>query len=432
MNYFESYEILKSYRKDPIGFIQNMSAKNGEFSHLNVFGKHLFIVSNPDDVMFVLKSNHQAYSKGRTTKMLQKFLGRGLITNDDMKSWRKQHRLIRPMMNLKSIFQLAPKIDEVVQKFVQDLDISKEVNIFHEMNRLTWRIILKTLFSQESNKEMETWLHEILELMEIVTRKTRSSLPLPFWIPTKDNKRLREIIFKFDHYVYELIRERKKSGKKDDLIQLLIDAREENDSMNEREIRDEVMTFLMAGHETITNSMSWLLIETAKNSKYDEKLKNEAHEFLLKKDFHSLMDSPWLGASIDEAMRLWPPVWVFMRQAEYGHYIRNFFIPPKANVVLAPFLTHRCSTYWDHPLEFRPERFIDKKKIHPGAFYPFGAGPRACIGMYFAGMEARIIFSHFIHQFSWKIINEKKQEFVPGITLRPSNNIMMKFQKRFP
>src|SRR5690606_15799465 len=128
-----------------------------------------FIVSDPDDVMYVLKTNHAAYSKGRTTKALQQFLGKGLITNDDPESWRKQHRLVRPTMNLRGIFELAPKIQEVVERFVPEMDRTPTVNAFHELNRLTWRIILKTLFSQEVTLSMDRWLDDILDLMEIIT-----------------------------------------------------------------------------------------------------------------------------------------------------------------------------------------------------------------------------------------------------------------------
>jgi len=170
MSIFNSYKTLKEYRSDPLGFIEKKFKENGSFSHLKIFGKNIFIVSNPDDVVHVLKTNHGSYSKGRTTKALQKFLGKGLITNDEMKTWRKQHRLIRPMMNIKSIYELAPRILNVAESFMPELDKNQPINSFHEMNRLTWRVILKTLFSQESNPEMDEWLKDILEVMEMTTK----------------------------------------------------------------------------------------------------------------------------------------------------------------------------------------------------------------------------------------------------------------------
>jgi cytochrome P450 len=431
MSLIQSYKILKEYRSDPLAFIKKQFKKNGHLSHLTIFGKDLFIISRPEDVMHVLKTNHAAYSKGRTTKALQKFLGKGLITNDDMDSWRKQHRLIRPIMNIKSIYDLAPKILKTTLEFVPEMVRAPEVNAFHEMNRLTWRIILKTLFSQEVTLAMDEWLHDILELMEMITNKTRSTIPIPAWLPTENNSKMKRIILKFDNYVYDLIKQRRRGEKKNDLIQLLIDAQEDGISnMSDHEIRDEVMTFLMAGHETITNSMSWLMIELAKNKSCRKHLETEAREFFDKQDFESLNNAPWLSAAIDESMRMWPPVWVFMRQAEKEDSIGGVKIPIGANVVLATYLSHRAPDLWEGPEKFRPERFFDKKKIIQGAYYPFGLGPRACIGASFAAVEAKIILATMIHHYDWDIVDETTQTSSAGITLRPTNNVMMKFRRR--
>jgi cytochrome P450 len=432
MSLLKSYMTLKSYRSDPLGFIERMHDEHGHRIHLTIFGKELFIISHPKDVLHVLKNNNAAYTKGRTTKALRQFLGSGLITNEG-DSWRKQHRLIRPIMNPKSVFEIAPRVFSTAIEFMPAIDVNKPVNSFREMNRLTWRIILKSLFSQEPTVEMDNWLEDILDLMHIITGKTRSSIPIPFWIPTSNHRRMRNIIKKFDEHVYGLINTRRTGDKKHDLLQLLIDAQEEGDAqMTDREIRDEIMTFMMAGHETITNSMTWTLMEVAKNPKYLAELRAESKTFFDNKNFEELITMPWLGAVIDEVLRLWPPVWVFMRQAEEPDQIGEMKIPPKANVVLAPYLSHRAKDLWERPNEFYPERFLpeEKKNIEAGAYYPFGLGPRACIGAYFAGMEAKIILATMIHHFEWDIHTLDKQTFDPGISLRPTNNIMMNFRRR--
>jgi cytochrome P450 len=431
MKIIQSLKTLRAYRADPIRFISKLKADNGHRSQLNIFGKELIILSHPQDVLHVLKINHAHYSKGRTTRELRKFLGKGLITNEG-DSWRKQHRLIRPLMNPKSIFTLAPKIHTVCQEFVEHLEQQRPTNGFHEMNRLTWRIILRTLFSQETTPEMDYWLGDILKLMHIITGKTRSALPLPFWVPTRDHRDLKRIIGKFDKYVFDLITERRQGEKKNDLLQLLIDAQEEGGAMTDHEIRDEVMTFLMAGHETITNSMTWLMIELARHPEYMEKLRPEAAAFLSSSDYEALNSASWMGAVIDESLRLWPPVWVFMRQTDKADAIDSLAIKIKSNVVVAPYLTHRSADLWQRPDDFYPERFLPeaKKSITPGMFYPFGLGPRACIGAYFAGVEARIILATFVHHFDWEITQPEVQSYEAGITLRPTNNIQMRFRRR--
>lgn len=432
MSLLKSYKTLKAYRSDPLGFVVKKHEEQGHRVYLNIFGKELFIISKPEDVIHVLKTNNAAYTKGRTTKALRQFLGSGLITNEG-ESWRKQHRLIRPIMNIKSVYEIAPRILSTAIEFVPVIESQKETNAFREMNRLTWRIILKTLFSQEITNEMDDWLEDILELMQIVTSKTRSSIPVPFWVPTEKNRRMKNIILKFDKHVYGLINDRRNGTKKHDLLQLLIDAQEEGTArMTDREIRDEIMTFMMAGHETITNSMTWTMMELAKNPNYKKLLFDEAKDFFMTKDFEHLNAMPWHNAVIDEVMRLWPPVWVFMRQAEQQDKIGDMIIPPKANVVLAPYLSHRAKDLWVKPDLFWPERFLpeEKKKIPQGAFYPYGFGPRACIGAYFAGMEAKIILATMIYHFDWDLITHESQQHEAGISLRPLNNIMMNFRRR--
>lgn len=431
MTLLSSYKILKEYRSDPLGYVIKQHKLQGHRILLNVFGKKMFIISHPEDVLHVLKSNNAAYTKGRTTKVLRRFLGSGLITNEG-ESWRKQHRLIRPIMNVKSVYDIAPKILSTSIEFLPVIESQTEVNAFKEMNRLTWRIILKTLFSLEVTTEMDDWLEDILDLMHIVTASTRS-LPIPFWVPTEKNLRMKRIIKKFDKTVYGLIEERRKGERKHDLLQLLIDAQEEGTAkMSDLEIRDEIMTFMMAGHETITNSMTWTLMELAKNPEYKVKLQEEAKVFFENKNFEELNAMSWHSAVIDEVMRLWPPVWVFMRQAEQEDRIGDITIPPKANVVLAPYLSHRATDLWEKPELFWPERFLPdaKKKIPQGAYYPYGLGPRGCIGMYFAGMEAKIILATIVHHFEWNLVKIEEQRHEAGISLRPLNNIMMNFRRR--
>lgn len=431
MNLIKSYKTLKEYRADPLAFIRKMHKEQGHRVHLSIFGKELFIISHPEDVLHVLKNNANAYTKGRTTRALRQFLGNGLITNEGS-SWRKQHRLIRPVMNPKSVYEIAPKILSTAQTFIGELPQNGRIDAFREMNRLTWRIILKTLFSLDVSTDMDDWLEDILDLMRIITKKTRSTIPLPFWVPVENHRRMRSIIKKFDETVYGLIEKRRKGSPEADLLQLLIDTQEEGISkMTDHEIRDEIMTFMMAGHETITNSMTWTLIELAKNPDYLEKIRIEANAFFLENNFESLNQSPWLSAVIDESMRLWPPVWVFMRQAETSDKIGEYLIPPKANVVLAPYLSHRAHDLWERAEEFYPERFLPeaRKKIPQGAYYPFGLGPRACIGAYFAGMEAKIILATLVHHFEWNLIEAQTQQTEAGISLRPTNNVAMSFRR---
>lgn len=432
MSFIKSYKLLKEYRSNPLAFMTKMHELQGHRIVLNFFGKKVYVLSDPSDVIHILKNNHSAYSKGRTTKMMGKVLGKGLVTNEG-DSWRQQHRLIRPVMNWKSVYDIAPRMLSTTKEYLPNLISTPEVDAFKEMNKLTWRIVLKTLFSLDVSGDMDEWLEDILDLMEILTTKTRTSIPLPFWIPTPDHLRLKQITKKFDQHVYGLIQERRQGTKKHDLLQLLIDAEEDGSpKMTDLEIRDEVMTFMMAGHETITNTMTWSLIELAKNPEYKEKLFQESKNFFLNTNFEELNAQPWTTAIIDESMRLWPAIWAFMREAEKADRLGELEISPKANVVLCPYISHRSKLLWSDPELFRPERFLpeERKKIPQGVYIPFGFGPRACIGAYFANLEAKIILTTIVHHFDWDIVNPEHQQAYAGISLRPLNNTVMKFRSR--
>lgn len=431
MSLFSSYKILVEYRQDPLAFFQKMFRENGHQTYLEVLGRKMIILSHPEDVMHVLKINHQSYTKGRTTRAIKTFLGNGLITSEG-DEWRLQHRLIRPVMNPKSIHELAPKMQATTEQFLNELVTDQPINSFHEMNRLTWRIVLNTLFSQEATKELDSWLDDVLYLMESITTRTRSAIKIPYFIPTSTHRRVKGIVDKFGNYIYRLLEERRQGEKRNDLLQLLIDIRDDSSKgMTDEVIKDQVLTFLMAGHETVTNTLSWFLITLAQNQKYLPRLQEEAAQFFKTMDYQALNASPWSTAVIDEVMRLWPPVWAFMRRAEKEDKVGEMIIPRKANVVLSPYLSHRAPDLWERPDDFFPERFMtDRKKISPGAFYPFGYGPRACIGGYFAGMEAKIILANLVHNFNWSIVDQSEQAYESGITLRPTNNISMIFKRR--
>lgn len=417
MNLKKSYNILKSYRNDPLRYLHSLQLSNGHRTHLNVFGKNLFIISDPEDVFYVLKTNDKNYSKGRSTQMFRSLLGNGLLTNEGS-SWKEQHKLIRPMMNIKSMLNFIPRIESVVAEFLPAYMERSDMNAFQKMNLLTWSIALKTLFTEELTPELTEWLEDVQDLVGIITRRTRTSLPLPVWVPTADNRRLKKIIKRFDSHIYGMIEKRKTGEKKNDLLQHLINT----GTMSELQIRDEIMTFMMAGHETVTSSISWTLIELGKNPDYIKRIREELKQT-------SFMDASLLGAVIKEGLRVWPAIWVFMREAKDWDKIGDLAIPPKSNVVLSVYNSHHAKDIWANPDLFYPERFLQDKEFHVGAFYPFGLGPRACIGANFADIEARIVLSHIINNYDWEITTPEEQRFDAGISLRPLSNLNIQFRK---
>lgn len=430
MRLIQSWKFFKTYRQDPLGTITTLLKQNDGRAILNIFGKNLFITSKAEDVNYVLKENAANYLKGRTTQKLQVLLGQGLITAEG-ETWRKQHKLIRPLMNTRGIIQLVPKMEEAIEYHFKNFSSTNQVDVSKEMTLLTWRIVLNTLFSvtPEQAKENKA-LDDILDAMEAITKRTRSLLPIPFWVPTQKNRKLKKTILEFDRFVYSLIKKRDSSDQMpNDLLSLLLKARDGDQKMSEKQIRDEMITFMMAGHETVANSMTWLMILLSENPAYFEKLQTELEQ---NKDITSIEEQLTKlhlhKAAVDESQRLYPPVWIFMRESISDDNINGVQISKKTNVVVVPFASHRSNEYWDRPEVFYPERFYSEKN-KPGAYFPFGLGPRACIGFNFATYESILILKFLIKNFRWKINHHTKQNFNAGITLRPISNTEMTLER---
>ena len=434
MKLISSWKFLSSYRKDPLNHMVRLLQKDQGRSVLNIFGKNIIITSKAEDVNYVLKENANNYIKGRTTQKLQFLLGQGLFTSEG-EAWRKQHRFIRPLMNTRGITQLLPKMDEVIQFHFKNYASSQELNMAKEMTVLTWKIVLNTLFSVGPQHPEVSWLHDILDVMEAVTQRTRSLLPIPYWVPTKRHLKMKKTIQQFNAFVFDLMEERKKDPtKQNDLLSLLLNARDSSESkpvqMDSKLIRDEMITFLMAGHETVANSMSWLMILLSQHPEYFAKLREEENQT---KDIISFEEKvskmPLHRAVIDEAQRLYPAIWIFMRQALEDDQMNSVKIKRGTNVVVVPYISHRETKYWDQPEVFRPERFIDSPKPITGSYYPFSLGPRACIGYNFATFESVLILNYLIKNFEWQILHPEEQKSYAGLTLRPLSNIEMRMKR---
>ncbi len=430
MSILDSIKFIQEYRREPLKKMQNLLHKEGR-ALVTIFGKKLLITSIAEDVNYVLKENAANYLKGRTTQKLQILLGQGLVTAEG-ETWKKQHKLIRPLMNTKGIIQLIPKMTEVIEYHFSETPKSSNINASEEMTLLTWRIVLNTLFSvgpKEASEGIKA-LDGILIAMDAITLRTRTVIPIPFWVPTKKNLQLKKTIKNFDQFIYSLIEQRRKSNDfPNDLLSILLKVRDGEDKMSDKQIRDEMITFMMAGHETVANSLSWLMILLAQNPSYFEKLKTETESCAEHGSIEERLQSLSLHkAAIDESQRLFPPIWIFMRESINSDLINDISIPKKTNVVVVPFVSHRSSRYWESAESFKPERFLNTKPI-TGAYYPFGLGPRGCIGFNFATYESILILEHLIKNFKWSITKPEEQSFYAGLTLRPTNNIEMKLER---
>ncbi|MFZ6014576.1 MAG: cytochrome P450, partial [Bacteroidota bacterium] len=369
------------------------------------------------------------YKSTILTEQLARFLGHGLLTSNG-EYWLKQRRLIQPGFHTDKIHALYSIIKNTVDNFLQNFPTGERIDIYPLMNRLAFEVVINTLFNVKMPAEKRDALSKfITETQDFVIKDIRQ--PYKSWwfkLSGEVDRNLKRAAGARD-IIRALIRERKESQQKcNDMLDMLLDARYEGTgaAMDEEQVIDEILILLIAGHETTANALSWTLYLLASHPNELEKLKLATHNLPV----NEAVASPALGAVISESMRLYPPAWISDRVSLQDDTYHDFSFRKDTIIVIFYYGLHRDSRYWDSPESFRPERFAkthaDKDK--PKAFYPFGAGPRLCIGNNFAMAEMAIFLQAMIQQFRIEptgIIPTIK----PLVTLRP-DRVVLKISRR--
>ncbi len=424
-----------NYRKNPLGFLKNIHDEFGSLAYINFMNKDVFLVSDPEDIEHILLKNSKNYLKGRTTKKLSSILGKGLITSEG-EYWKKRNRLIRSSFTNKKVSQSSTLILKVVEEWIRQLEENKRYNLVEEMHKVSAEIIFKLLLQKKPN---ESLFNDVKTLLDYILYKTRSLFPLPLFVPTSRNRNFKQALKNIDDLIYNSIDKRlEKLQNKEkipkDFLSLLLNNETLSD-FSRIQARDEVITLIMAGHETVANTLAWTWVSINERKDLKDQLKELSSVVFEKNTLKEeiLWDNNIAKKIIMESMRMHPPVWVFMRESISEDILRSKYkIPAGSTLVLAPYFTHRDKTYWKDSLEFNPERF---QKLNPNSdvqgirYFPFGYGPRVCIGQSLALVESQIVLLKMIKNLELIFEGKKKQEFNEGITLSPATNTFFRIKK---
>ena len=424
-NFFQS--LVRTYKqvKNPIGTMEeSMQRFNGTYA-VNLGMMRMIATQDPGFIDHVLRTNHKNYHKSiLQTEKLGKFLGKGLLTSNG-EYWLKQRRLIQPGFHVDKIHALYGIIKKTVDSFLDRFPTGPQIDVYPLMYNLAFDIVIRSLFNVNVPLEARQQLSRFVgETQEFVIKELRQ--PHKSWWFTlsgevrrnlKKAKEAREII-------RNIIQERKKSNQKyNDLLDMLLDARYEDngEAMHEDQVIDEILIVLIAGHETTANALAWTLYLLANHPEELKKLKQATQG--LTTDECVVNDQ--INAVIKESMRLYPPAWISDRVALGDDVYKDFAFPKGSIIIVFYYGLHRDERYWKNATSFIPERFekknFDKEKLK--AYYPFGAGPRLCIGNNFAMAEMVIFLQAFIQRFNVKpghitpLVN-------PLVTLRPDRVVL--------
>ena len=433
---FLGIRTIRTFRRDPLKTLQDFHRAYGEVFHFSLLFDPLYFLSHPDHVSHVLQKNQHNYKRSRNHETLKRNLGNGLLTNDGA-SWLKQRRLIQPAFHGNRIVRfgetMTHETQQMLARWQTEVPRGEPLDVNSEMMRLTLAIISRTMFGATVSRDAEQLEPAITLAQEETNKRFYVLVDLPEWVPLPGMRRAVLARQTIERVVMRIIDERRRTNApdQDDLLTMLLNAKDADsgEPMDDNQLRDEVRTIFLAGHETTANALTWTWYLLARNPAAAKKLRAELAHVLGGRlpTVSDLPQLPYTKMVVDESMRLLPPVWGLTREAIADDEIGGYRIRSGGTVVVSQFITHRHPDFWEDPESFDPERFAPErvKKRHRFAYFPFGGGQRICIGRSFAMIEAQLILATIAQQYELDLVPDHPVELEPLVTLRPKYGMMM-------
>ncbi|MEA5388978.1 cytochrome P450 [Haloarculaceae archaeon H-GB11] len=392
-----------------------------------ISGTRVYQLNDPDLIEHVLVHHNENYVKGEVFQnVLQPSLGNGLITSEgDL--WREQRQLLQQAFSPELIAGYADVMVDATERLLADWESGTVRDVHADMMHLTVEIAAKALFDVDV-REMEADISDALEtLMDHTTMNLQRPVKVPLWVPTPANRRYQRALDALDDIAERVVAQHDRDGEGTDVVSLLLADRDPDDPL----VRDQIVTFLLAGHETTALALTYTLHALGRTSDAERTLHEELDAVLgdglsLAEDLPSL---PVLDRTVTEGLRLYPPAWELIREADEDDQIGSYHVPAGTTIMMHPWVLQRDPRYYDDPDAFRPERWAGEESDRPTfAYFPFGGGPRRCIGDRFARLEAELVLATICRD--WRLDPLDDLSFSPSITLRPDGPVRMRVERR--
>jgi len=423
------------------------AAQIGGIVEMDLGMQRAYLLTDPELIKHVLLDNYRNYVKGEQLDSIRPLLGNGLFLSEG-DFWFTQRRLMQPAFYRPKLSGLADVMVEAAQMVVDRWEAQppdQPVNMMYEMRQITQSVIVQAMFSTSISREETIRAGEALDYA-LLTLVERSITPfsMPEWLPTARNRRLREALATLDEVVYRFIDERRAlvSRTEDgydptgDLLSMLINVRYEDtgEGMSDQQLRDEVMTMFLAGHETTANTLTWVWYLLSQHPEIEARLHAELDDVLGGRapTFADLDTLAYTRMVIEETLRMYPAVWMTGRQSIEEDVIGSYTIPADSMLMLSFYFMHHDPTYWDEPEVFRPERFSEggAQDRPRWAYLPFGGGPRVCIGQHFALMEAQLVLALIAQRYAPRLVPGQPIDLRLMGTLQPKEGPWMLLERR--
>lgn len=428
-------------QRNLLPFLQHVAARYGDVSHFRVGRQHYYLVNDPELVRGVLVTDAANFTKGPALRAAKITLGEGLLTSEgDLH--RRQRRLIGPVFHPKQVATYGEQMVSYAQRMADDWRDGRVFDVHEQMTALTLEVVTKVLFGGEISGEVDR-VGEAMRVMVVMFDRARNPLaPVLNRLPLPSNFRFLRALREVESTLQGFIdRRRAEGGDRPDLLSLLLKARDtEGDAggMSDQQLRDEAVTLFAAGHETTANALVWTWYLLAQNPQAERRLHEELDDVLGGGRVPTVEDLDRLAYTrcvLAESMRLYPPAWVIARQAKERYELAGYAVPAGSVLLMSQFLLHRDARYWEDPLRFEPGRFAEGARAASGrpkyAYFPFGGGPRSCVGEPFAWVEATLLLATLARRWRLELAEPGRPvELHPTITLRPRGALRMRVRGR--
>ncbi len=431
---------LRKLQENQLHFLTHMARTYGDVVRYRLAHLTIYQVNHPDGAAQILQGNHKNYGIEGVPgfKTLKLVFGDGLITIDGDR-WLRQRRLVQPHFHHR---QVATYGDMMVQSTLDLMEQWRDrrvnelpLDMNTELSRLTLLNVVQALFSMDIKQDAAYLDKLTMELAELVSVRFANPLYPPLAVPIPGNKKFIALRDAFDSHIYRAIRQRRADlaeGREfHDLLALLMSAKDAatGEPMSDKALRDEICTFVSAGSGTATQALTWSFYLLAAHPDAEDRVRREVTALGNRlPTVADLPQLPYTRAVIDEAMRLYSPVWVLTRRSLEADMICGYHIPPRSTVLVSPYVMHRDPTYWPDPERFDPERFLPANTAgrHPYSYFPFGGGPRLCLGKDFALMETALVLATVMQRYRARLLpGHPVEAYTRAAGLHPRYGLLM-------
>jgi cytochrome P450 len=428
---------LLEFRRNPPEFLLKAANQHGEVVFIKLGPQDVFLVNDPELIKDVLVTDNKNFIKSRGLQMAKRFLGEGMLTSEG-EFHRRQRRLAQPAFHRQRIAAYAEVMTSYAETMRDGWQDGNTLNIAAEMMRLTLSIVGKTLFDAEVASEASEIGEALTAIMKTFNRITNPFAAIIAKLPLPSNARMQKAHERLDETIYRIINERRKNNAdRGDLLSMLLLAQDEEgdgSSMTDKQVRDESLTLFIAGHETTANAMTWTWYLLSQNPEVEAKLHDELDTVLNGRlpTFEDVAKLPYCEMILAESMRLYPPAWTLGRQVLNDYPLGKYVAPKGSIILMSQYVMHHTERYFPEPYRFDPERWRpEAREGRPKfSYFPFGGGPRVCIGESFAWMEGVLLLATIAQRWRLRLAEGQVVEPQPMVTLRPKYGMRMKLQRR--